>query len=87
MAIAMTAEIVRAALEATAAKINPSDAISFRAGDGVVSLKRGVGHVTHVGFEEIAGHRSHLIRKTPAIQARWPKCVAVDRISNRMRSD
>jgi CarD family transcriptional regulator len=57
----MTAAIVRAALEATAAKINPQDANPFRKGDAVVYPTHGVGHVKRVGFEEIAGHRLNLI--------------------------
>jgi CarD family transcriptional regulator len=57
----MTAAMVTAALEATAAKINPKDANPFRKGDGVVYPTHGVGHVMRVGFEEIAGHRLNLI--------------------------
>jgi CarD family transcriptional regulator len=61
VAIAMTAAMVTAALEATASKINPKDANPFRKGDGVVYPTHGVGHVRRVGFEEIAGHRLNLI--------------------------
>jgi CarD family transcriptional regulator len=57
----MTAAIVTAALEATAAKNNPKDASPFRTGDDVVYPTHGVGHVKRVGFEEIAGHRLNLI--------------------------
>jgi CarD family transcriptional regulator len=57
----MTAAMVTAALEATAAKINPQDANPFRKGDAVVYPTHGVGHVMRVGFEEIAGHRLNLI--------------------------
>lgn len=57
----MTTAMVTAALEATAAKINPKDANPFRRGDGVVYPTHGVGRVDRVGFEEIAGHRLNLI--------------------------
>jgi len=57
----MTAAMVTAALVATAAKIKPQDAKPFRKGDAVVYPAHGVGHVDRVGFEEIAGHRLHLI--------------------------
>jgi CarD family transcriptional regulator len=57
----MTAAMVTAALVATAAKIKPQDAKPFRKGDAVVYPTHGVGHVDPVGFEEIAGHRLHLI--------------------------
>jgi len=53
--------MVTAALAATAAKIKPKDANQFRMGDAVVYPTHGVGHVDRVGFEEIAGHRLHLI--------------------------
>lgn len=62
MAIAMTPAMVTAALEATAAKINPKDANPFRKGDGVVYPTHGVGHVDRVGVEVIAGHRLNLIQ-------------------------
>lgn len=57
----MTAAMVTAALEATAAKIKPKDSHPFRKGDTVVYPAHGVGRVDHVGFEEIAGHRLNLI--------------------------
>jgi CarD family transcriptional regulator len=57
----MTAAMVTAALEATAAKIKPKDAHPFRKGDAVVYPTHGVGRIDHVGFEEIAGHRLNLI--------------------------
>lgn len=57
----MTAAMVTAALEATAAKIKPKDAHLFRKGDAVVYPAHGVGRVERVGFEEIAGHRLNLI--------------------------
>jgi hypothetical protein len=57
----MTAAIVTAALEATAAKNTPKDASPFRKGDDVVYPTHGVGHVRRVGFEEIAGHQLNLI--------------------------
>jgi CarD family transcriptional regulator len=57
----MTAAMVAAALQATAAKIKPVDASPFRKGDAVVYPAHGVGRVDHVGFEEIAGHRLNLI--------------------------
>jgi CarD family transcriptional regulator len=60
-AIPITAAMVTAALEATAAKIKPKDANPFRQGDAVVYPTHGVGHVDRVGFEEIAGHRLNLI--------------------------
>ena len=58
----MTAAMVTAALEATAAKIKPTDASPFRKGDAVVYPAHGVGRVDRVGSEEIAGHRLDLIR-------------------------
>ncbi|HUC16266.1 MAG TPA: CarD family transcriptional regulator [Acetobacteraceae bacterium] len=58
----MTAAMVTAALAATAAKIKPNDPDPFRKGDAVVYPTHGVGRVERVGFEEIAGHRLHLIR-------------------------
>jgi CarD family transcriptional regulator len=57
----MTAAKVAAALEATAAKIKPTDANPFRKGDVVVYPTHGVGRVDRVGFEDIAGHRLNLI--------------------------
>jgi len=57
----MTAAMVTAAMEATAAKIKPKDAHPFRKGDAVVYPAHGVGRVDRVGFEEIAGHRLDLI--------------------------
>jgi len=61
VATPMTAAIVTAALEATAAKIKPQDANPFRKGDLVVYPAHGVGRIDRVGFEEIAGHRLNLI--------------------------
>ena len=58
----MTAAVVTAAMEATAAKIKPKDAHPFRKGDAVVYPAHGVGRVDRVGFEEIAGHRLNLIQ-------------------------
>lgn len=57
----MTTAMVTAALEATAAKPKPKDEHPFRQGDLVVYPTHGVGRVDRVGFEEIAGHRLHLI--------------------------
>jgi CarD family transcriptional regulator len=57
----MTTAMVTAALEATAAKIKPKDAHSFREGDVVVYPTHGIGRIERVGFEEIAGHRLNLI--------------------------
>lgn len=57
----MTTAMVTAALEATAAKLKPKDAHSFRKGDAVVYPAHGVGRVESVGFEHIAGHRLNLI--------------------------
>lgn len=57
----MTTAMVTAALEATAAKAKPNDAIPFRKGDAVVYPAHGVGRVDSVGFEEIAGQRLNLI--------------------------
>jgi CarD family transcriptional regulator len=57
----MTAAMVTAALEATAAKMKPKDAHPFRKGDAVVYPTHGVGRIERVGFEEIAGHRLNLI--------------------------
>jgi CarD family transcriptional regulator len=57
----ITAAMVTAALGATAAKINPNDASPFRKGDAVVYPAHGVGLIERIGFEEIAGHRLHLI--------------------------
>ncbi len=57
----MTAAMVTAALEATAAKIKPKDASPFRKGDAVVYPAHGVGRVERVGFEDIAGHQLNLI--------------------------
>ena len=53
--------MVSAALEATASKSKPNDADPFRKGDSVVYPAHGVGRIDRVGFEEIAGHRLHLI--------------------------
>jgi CarD family transcriptional regulator len=61
MATRMTAAMVTAALEATAAKIKPEDANPFRKGDAVVYPTHGVGRVDRVGFEEIGGYRLNLI--------------------------
>jgi CarD family transcriptional regulator len=52
---------VTAALEATAAKIRPRDADSFRKGDSVVYPAHGVGRIDRVGVEDIAGYRLNLI--------------------------
>jgi CarD family transcriptional regulator len=57
----MTAAMVSAAMEATAAKIKPSDTGPFRKGDAVVYPTHGVGRVERVGPEEIAGYRLNLI--------------------------
>jgi CarD family transcriptional regulator len=57
----ITAALVTAALDATAAKIEAVDAHQFCAGDAVVYPTHGVGLIERVGFEEIAGHRLHLI--------------------------
>ncbi|MEJ0017304.1 MAG: CarD family transcriptional regulator [Acetobacteraceae bacterium] len=57
----MTDAMVTAALEATASKIRPKDADPFRKGDSVVYPAHGVGRIERVGFEDIAGHRLHLI--------------------------
>ena len=57
----LTAAMVTAALEATAAKVKPKDTDPFRKGDSVVYPAHGVGRVDNVGFEEIAGHRLNLI--------------------------
>jgi CarD family transcriptional regulator, regulator of rRNA transcription len=57
----ITAAMVTAALEATAAKTKPKDANPFRKGDVVVYPAHGVGRIDRVGFEEIAGHRLNLI--------------------------
>jgi len=57
----MTAAMVTAAMEATAAKTKPHDASPFRKGDAVVYPAHGVGRIDRVGFEEIAGHRLNLI--------------------------
>jgi CarD family transcriptional regulator len=57
----MTAAMVTAALEATAAKSKPKESHPFRKGDLVVYPAHGVGRVDRVGFEEIAGHRLNLI--------------------------
>jgi CarD family transcriptional regulator len=47
----MTAAMVTAALEATAAKIKPKDTNPFRTGDAVVYPTHGVGRIDRVGFE------------------------------------
>ena len=57
----MTATMVSAAMEATAAKIKPNDPSPFRKGDAVVYPTHGVGRVERVGFEDIAGYRLNLI--------------------------
>ena len=57
----MTAAMVTAALEATASMIKPKDADPFRKGDTVVYPAHGVGRIDHVGIEDIAGHKLHLI--------------------------
>jgi CarD family transcriptional regulator len=57
----VTEAMVTAALEATAKKINPKDAGSFRKGDFVVYPAHGVGRIDRVGVEDIAGHRLNLI--------------------------
>lgn len=57
----MTAAMVSAAMEATAAKIKPNDPNPFRKGDAVVYPTHGVGRVERVGFEEIVGYRLNLI--------------------------
>jgi CarD family transcriptional regulator len=57
----MTAAMVSAAIEATAAKTNPNDPNPFRKGDAVVYPTHGVGRVERVGFEEIVGYRLNLI--------------------------
>jgi CarD family transcriptional regulator len=61
VATPMTAAIVTAALEATAAKNKPQDANAFRKGEAVVYPSHGVGRVDRVGFEVIAGHRLNLV--------------------------
>ena len=61
MARPMTAAMVLAAMEATAAKIKPNDPSPFRKGDAVVYPTHGVGRVERVGFEDIAGYRLNLI--------------------------
>lgn len=58
----MTAAMVTAAMEATAAKTKPNGADPFRKGDAVVYPTHGVGRIDSMGFEEIAGHRLNLIR-------------------------
>jgi CarD family transcriptional regulator len=57
----MSAAMVTAALEATAAKVKPNDAKRFRKGDAVVYPAHGVGRIDRVGFEEIAGYGLNLI--------------------------
>jgi CarD family transcriptional regulator len=57
----MTTAMVSAALQATASMTQPKDTDPFRKGDSVVYPAHGVGRIDHVGFEEIAGHRLHLI--------------------------
>jgi CarD family transcriptional regulator len=61
VATPITAAMVTAALEATAAKTKPHDANPFRKGDLVVYPTHGVGRIDRVGFEEIVGHRLNLI--------------------------
>jgi CarD family transcriptional regulator len=53
--------MVTAALEATALKIKFKDGDPFRKGDYVVYPTHGVGRIDRVGFEQIGGHRLHLI--------------------------
>jgi CarD family transcriptional regulator len=50
----VTEAVVTATLEATAKKIKPKDADSFRNGDSVVYPAHGVGRIDRVGVEEIA---------------------------------
>jgi CarD family transcriptional regulator len=57
----MTAAMVTAAFEATAAKSKPKDTNPFRTGDAVVYPTHGVGRIDRVGFEEVAGYRLDLI--------------------------
>ena len=57
----MTAAMVTAALETTAAKVKPNDPCPFRKGDAVVYPTHGVGRIERVGFEEFSGHRLNLI--------------------------
>jgi CarD family transcriptional regulator len=57
----MTAAMVTAAIEATAAKAKPKQANPFRKGDAVVYPTHGVGRIDRVGFEEIAGYRLNFI--------------------------
>jgi CarD family transcriptional regulator len=57
----MTAAMVTAALEATAAKIKPKDEKPFCRGDAVVYPTHGVGRIDRVGFEDVAGCRLDLI--------------------------
>lgn len=57
----MTAAMVSAAMEATAAKNKLNDPSPFRKGDAVVYPAHGVGRVERVGHEEIAGYRLDLI--------------------------
>jgi CarD family transcriptional regulator len=57
----MTAAMVTAAVEATAAKIKPEGASPFRKGDAVVYPTHGIGRIDRVGFEEIAGYQLNLI--------------------------
>jgi len=58
----MTAAMVTAAFEATAARIKPKDADPFRKGDAVVYPSHGVGRIDGVGFEEITGYRLNVIQ-------------------------
>lgn len=58
----MTAAMVMAALEATAAKTRPNEVNPFCQGDAVVYPAHGVGRIERVEFEEIDGYRLHLIR-------------------------
>jgi CarD family transcriptional regulator len=53
--------MVTAALEATAAKLAPMGACTFRKGDAVVYPTHGVGRVERVGCAQVAGHQLNLI--------------------------
>jgi CarD family transcriptional regulator len=86
----VTEATVTAALEATAAKIRPRDADSFRKGDSVVYPAHGVGRIDRVGVEDIAGYRLNLIHisfdensmtlRVPVAQAR---AVGLRRLASR----
>lgn len=60
----MTAEAFTAAMQATASKTGPDDIDPFEAGDNVVYRAHGVGRIDKIGYEDIAGHRLHLIAVT-----------------------